>query len=207
MEPVYFTVAQAQTWEQKIERSRFIGHAAPVADADEAQAFIGRIKTDVHPQATHNCFAYRIGLGENPVTYYSDHGEPSGTAGRPILNAILQQELTNTVVVVTRYYGGKKLGVRGLIDAYHSTALQTLLAAGRSPFRPAFTLVLTLPYPQLPVVNHLLQTYEGRMVKEEYGAAVSLTVRVPESNRAALTGALQGLSEVKWAVVTGAIPL
>ncbi|HHW11860.1 MAG TPA: YigZ family protein [Firmicutes bacterium] len=199
MEPVYFTVAQEQTWEQKIERSRFIGHAAPVADADEAQAFIGRIKTEVHPQATHNCFAYRIGLGENPVTYYSDHGEPSGTAGRPILNAILQQELTNTVVVVTRYFGGKKLGVRGLIDAYHSTALQTLLAAGRRPFRPTFTLTLTLPYPQLPVVNRLLQTYEGKLVKEEYGAVVSLTVHVPESNRAALTGALQGLSAVKWA--------
>ena len=206
MELVYYTVAQEQTWEQKIERSRFIGQAAPVADADEAQAFIGRIKTEVHPQATHNCFAYRLGLSENPITYYSDHGEPSGTAGRPILNAILQQELTNTVVVVTRYYGGKKLGVRGLIDAYHSTALQTLRAAGRRPFRPTVTLNLALPYPQLPVVNHLLQTYEGKIVKEEYGVAVHLTVRLPENNQAALTGTLQGLPEVNWEVDTDASP-
>ena len=90
------------------------------------------------------------------------------------------------------------MGVRGLIDAYHSTALQTLLAAGRRPFRPTITLTLALPYPQLPVVNHLLQTYEGKVVKEEYGAAVGLTVRVPEINQGALTGALQGLPEVKW---------
>lgn len=198
MEAVYFTVAQEYTWEQKIERSRFIGQAAPVANADEAQAFIGRIKTEIHPQATHNCFAYRLGLGENPTTYYSDHGEPSGTAGRPILNALLQQELTNTVVVVTRYYGGKKLGVRGLIDAYHSTALQTLIAAGRRPFLPTFTLTLELPYPQLPVVNHLLQSYAGELLKEDYGVSVRLTVRLPEKNQAALLGALKGLTDVEW---------
>ena len=110
------------------------------------------------------------------------------------------------MVVVTRYYGGKKLGVRGLIDAYHSTALQTLRAAGRRPFRPTVTLNLALPYPQLPVVNHLLQTYEGKIVKEEYGVAVRLTVRLPENNQAALTGALQGLPEVNWEVGTDANP-
>lgn len=198
MEPVYFTVAQEFTWEQKIERSLFIGQAAPVDDTEAAQAFVNRIKTEIHPQATHNCFAYRVGLGEHPLTYYSDQGEPSGTAGRPILNALLQQELTNTVVVVTRYFGGKKLGIRGLIDAYHSTALQTLIAAGRREFRPTFTISLELPYPQLPLVQHLLQTYEGEVVAQDYGATVRLEVQVPEAHQAALSKALAGLPGVKW---------
>lgn len=201
MEPVYFTVAREFIWEQKIERSRFIGQTAPVVDAEEAQGFIGRIKNEVHPQATHNCFAYRLGLGENPMTYYSDQGEPSGTAGRPILNALLQQDLTNTVIVVTRYFGGKKLGIRGLIDAYHSTALQTLNAAGRSPFLPTFVLALDLSYPQLPLINHLIQTCEGEVMSQDYGATVHLAVRVPEKNRSALTTALNGLAEVKWEII------
>lgn len=198
MEPVYYTVAREWTWEQRIERSRFIGQVAPVDNAEEAQNFVAHIKTRKHPQATHNCFAYRIGLGENPLTYYSDQGEPSGTAGRPILNALLQQDLTNTVVVVTRYFGGKKLGIRGLIDAYHSTALQTLIAAGRRPFRPTFTINLELSYPQLPLVQHLLKTLEGEVVGEDYGAGVRLTVRVPEGHRTALNKALTGLPGVKW---------
>lgn len=198
MEPVYFTVAQEFSWEQKIERSLFIGQTAPVETAEAAQAFIDRIKTEIHPQATHNCFAWRVGLGENPLAYYSDQGEPSGTAGRPILNALLQQELTNTVVVVTRYFGGKKLGIRGLIDAYHSTALQTLIAAGRRPFRPTFTISLELPYPQLPLVRHLLKTHEGEVVGEDYGATVRLTARLPAGEQTAFSKALAGLPGVKW---------
>jgi uncharacterized YigZ family protein len=200
MELTYFTIGQATIWEQKIERSRFIGQAAPVVDIGEAQAFVNRIKTEVHPQATHNCFAYRIGLGENPLNYYSDQGEPSGTAGRPILNALLQQDLTNTVVVVTRYFGGKKLGIRGLIDAYHSTALQTLIAAGRHRFQRLFTISLELPYAQSSLVQHLLQTYEGKVVKEEYGATVHLEAQAPEAHQEALTQALSGLPAVKWRV-------
>ena len=198
MEPIYFTVAQEFTWEQKIERSLFIGQTVPVADVEAAQAFVNRIKTEIHPQATHNCFAYRVGLGKSPLTYYSDQGEPSGTAGRPILSALLQQELTNTVVVVTRYFGGKKLVIRGLIDAYHSTALQTLIAAGRQEFRPTFTISLELSYPQLPLVQQLLQTYEGEVVDQDYGAAVRLTARFPETCQTALGKALAGLSNVKW---------
>ena len=197
METVYYTVAREFTWEQKIERSLFIGQSRSVVDAEEAQAFVARIKTEVHPQATHNCFAYRIGCGDHPLTYYSDQGEPTGTAGRPILNAILQQELTNTVVVVTRYFGGKKLGIRGLIDAYHSTARETLVAAGRSLLVPTFLLSLEIPYPQLPVVTHLCQTYGGEIENQDYGVTVRLDIRLPEKHRAALITALNGLPDVK----------
>ncbi|NLY90188.1 MAG: YigZ family protein [Firmicutes bacterium] len=198
MEPVYYTVAREWTWEQRIERSRFIGQVAPVDNAEEAQNFVAHIKTRKHPQATHNCFAYRIGFGEHPLTYYSDQGEPSGTAGGPILNALLQQELTNTVVVVTRYFGGKKLGVRGLIDAYHGTALQTLIAAGRTILLPTFTLTLEVTYPQLPIINHLLHNYEGELLSQDFGAAVRLVAKIPEKYRVKFTTALNGLADVKW---------
>jgi uncharacterized YigZ family protein len=197
MDTVYFTVARKCRWEQKIERSLFIGQVSSVTTSEEAQAFVGQIKEE-HTQATHNCFAYRVGCGEHPVTYFNDHGEPSGTAGRPILNAILRTDLTNTVVVVTRYFGGKKLGIRGLIDAYHSTALQTLEQAGRSRLIPSFALVLNVSYPQLAVVNHLLQTYEAKILDEKYATSVHLKVSVPQKFHSDLTSALTGLVEVQW---------
>ncbi len=197
MDTTYFIVARAFRWEQKIERSLFIGDTCTVTSTAEAQAVINRIKEE-HPKANHHCYAYRVGLGNYPTAYYSDQGEPSGTAGQPILNAILHEELTNTIVVVTRYFGGKKLGIRGLIDAYHSTALQTLKQAGKKPLVPAFTLELELDYPQLPLINHLLQTYEAEMLAQDYGATVKLTARVPEKHRPALRDALAALREVQW---------
>lgn len=197
MDTIYFTVARASRWKQKIERSLFIGDTYSVTSSEEAQAFIAQIKEE-HPKANHHCFAYRIGLGEDPLTYYSDQGEPSGTAGRPILNALLRENLTNTIVVVTRYFGGKKLGIRGLIDAYHSTALQTLEQAAKTPSVPTFTLDIELPYPQLPVINHLLQTYEAETLEQNYGATVHLTVRIPEKFRPALRDALAAIREAHW---------
>ena len=197
MDTTYFIVARALRWEQKIERSLFIGDTCVVTSSEEAQAVVNQIKEE-HPQANHHCYAYRIGLGNYPTTYYSDQGEPSGTAGQPILNALLHEELTNTIVVVTRYFGGKKLGIRGLIDAYHSTALQTLKHAGKKPLVPSFTLQIELAYPQLPIINHLLQTHEAETVGQDYGATVKLTVRVPEKFRESLSNALAAIREVQW---------
>lgn len=109
------------------KRSRFIGSvrlAASVPGAREAIRSVGALR----PDANHHCWAYRVGLP--PSEYYSDAGEPSGTAGKPILGAIQRAGTTNTVVVVTRYFGGIKLGVRGLIEAYGAAARKALEAAG-----------------------------------------------------------------------------
>lgn len=109
------------------KRSRFIGTvrlARTVLDAREAIRSVGALR----PDANHHCWAYRVGLP--PCEYYSDAGEPSGTAGKPILGAILRAGTTHTVVVVTRYFGGIKLGVRGLIEAYGAAARKALEAAG-----------------------------------------------------------------------------
>ena len=194
---LYYTVAARATHEEKIQRSVFIGHTAPVATEDEARDFIAQIRRE-HAGATHNCYAYSLGTGDKPLLYYNDHGEPPGTAGRPILNAIRKTGLTNTVVVVTRYYGGKKLGVRGLIDAYHSVALQVLAKAGKARIVPSFTLILTCDYAQLSPVNQVLHACRATTQETTYGEHVSLRLRVPEENREKLFKALSSLTGVAW---------
>ncbi|WXR61699.1 YigZ family protein [Peptostreptococcaceae bacterium AGR-M142] len=112
----YNTVHQFGQDEIIIEKSRFIGYCKPVKTEEEARAFIDEIKTK-HKDATHNVWAYTIGLDMN-IQRYSDDGEPSGTAGIPTLEVIKKEDLRDVVVVVTRYFGGIKLGAGGLVRAY-----------------------------------------------------------------------------------------
>ena len=193
----FFSIAEKSQYEQKIQRSVFIGHASPVADEEEARQFIAEVREE-HAQATHNCYAYRVGLGEHPLTYYNDHGEPSGTAGRPILSAILKADVTNTVVVVTRYYGGRKLGVRGLIDAYHTTAAATLEQAGRVEIIPRIPLVVTCEYSELDQVNYLLSQYDAVIEKTDYRDNVSHELLIPEADYTALIAQLSAIPGVGW---------
>lgn len=116
----YYTIEKPSIAEFKDRGSKFIAYAFPIGNADDFKNNLKAIK-DEHPKATHHCFAYRLGLDGN--TYrVSDHGEPSGTAGRPILGALDSKQLTNTLVIVVRYFGGSLLGVPGLINAYKTTA-------------------------------------------------------------------------------------
>jgi uncharacterized YigZ family protein len=128
MLPYYKTVRQHGATEIVIKKSRFIGHAKPVASEDEAVQFIRMIKKE-HAAATHNCSAYMIGERDE-IQKQSDDGEPSGTAGKPILEVIKNQGLKNVVVVVTRYFGGIMLGAGGLIRAYTDGAVVGIAAAG-----------------------------------------------------------------------------
>lgn len=124
----YKTVRRHGLQEIVIKKSRFIGQALPVSTEQEAVAFIERIKKE-HWSATHNCSAYMIGERDE-IQKASDDGEPSGTAGKPILEVIKNQGLKNVVVVVTRYFGGIMLGAGGLIRAYTDGAVAGLSAAG-----------------------------------------------------------------------------
>lgn len=124
----YKTVKQLGIQEIVIKKSRFIGHALPVSSEEEAVLFIEQMKKE-HWSATHNCSAYVIGERDE-IQKASDDGEPSGTAGKPILEVIKNQQLKNTVVVVTRYFGGIMLGAGGLIRAYTDGAVSGIAAAG-----------------------------------------------------------------------------
>lgn len=124
----YKTVKQWGSAEIVIKKSRFIGQAKPVETEEEAVAFIESVKKE-HWNATHNCSAYMLGERDQ-IQKASDDGEPSGTAGKPILEVIRHQGLKNTVVVVTRYFGGILLGAGGLIRAYTDGAVEGIKAAG-----------------------------------------------------------------------------
>ena len=113
--------------EIKVSNSRFIATAGPVLSVEEAKALAARIRRE-YPDATHHVLAYVIGHGNSVTMHCNDDGEPSGTAGRPILGQIQSKDLTNLLVVVVRYYGGTKLGVSGLINAYKTAAKEALEA-------------------------------------------------------------------------------
>src|SRR3984957_21337896 len=115
---IYYTIEKTATAEFKDRGSKFVGYACPVKTVVECKEKLNEIKKE-HPKATHHCFAYRIGLDGNSFRV-SDDGEPSGTAGRPILGQIDSKGLVNVLIVVVRYFGGTLLGVPGLINAYGS---------------------------------------------------------------------------------------
>lgn len=123
----YNTIEKPSTAEFKDRGSKFIAYAFPVADANEFKQRLAELKKE-HPKANHHCFAYRLGLDGNNFRV-ADNGEPSGSAGRPILGQIDSKQLTNTLIVVVRYFGGTLLGVPGLINAYRTAAALALESA------------------------------------------------------------------------------
>ncbi|MBQ3466546.1 MAG: YigZ family protein [Firmicutes bacterium] len=125
---LYKTIKKDATAEQIIEKSRFIAHARPVSDRDEADAFIAEIKAK-YKDATHNVPAMVIG-DKSQIQWASDDGEPQGTSGAPIVQMLVSEGITNLVIVVTRYFGGIKLGTGGLVRAYTSSAKLAVEAAG-----------------------------------------------------------------------------
>ena len=171
--------ARAAVVEIKERRSRFIASLDVAKSEDEAREFI-RATSQNHAEANHNCWAYRVG-SSGTVEYFSDAGEPSGTAGKPILGAILRADVVNAVVIVTRYFGGTKLGVRGLIEAYGKCASLALDAAGRKRrvrSRKAFV-ECSYEYAQA-IIRQLMEIgipEEG--IAPEWGSCVRLVVEVP----------------------------
>ncbi|MFQ5771632.1 MAG: IMPACT family protein, partial [bacterium] len=140
----YYSIISETTAELTIKRSKFIAHASPTSATQSADKYIAAISKQFQ-DAKHNCFAYKIGTGDAASFRFSDAGEPSGTAGRPILRAIENRNLTNVVVVVSRYFGGIKLGAGGLSRAYHSAALTVLDKANIIEYHPRIIFSLKFP--------------------------------------------------------------
>jgi uncharacterized YigZ family protein len=194
----YRTSAHEAQVEIKIERSRFIGRARPVESEAEAKTFIAQVSQE-HRQATHNAWAYRVDP-ERDIRFASDAGEPSGTAGEPILRALLSRDLTQTAVVVTRYFGGKKLGVRGLIDAYGGTAGAALDAAGQVDKVITRRLSLRVAYPHLDRCLYWLGRLGGTVVASAYGEEAQLTVALSRSQVETFCAQVGKYAEIKGGV-------
>ncbi|KUJ66489.1 IMPACT family protein [Streptomyces albus subsp. albus] len=180
MQERYRTVAHQGVHEIEINRSRFICALAPAATEREAQEFLQRVRAE-HPTATHNCFAYVIGA-DGAVQKAGDDGEPGGTAGVPMLQMLLRRDIRYVVAVVTRYYGGVKLGAGGLIRAYGGAVGEALDVLG-TVVRQRFRLVTVVVDHQRAgkLENDLRAT--GRAVRGvRYAEAVSIEVGLPESD-------------------------
>ncbi len=191
----YLTIEKPATLELTIERSRFIGHCEKVTTETAAKEFIAQIRT-LHAQATHNCYAYRIGA-TTPFEYYHDHGEPSGTAGKPILGGIQRLDLTNVVVVVTRYFGGKKLGVRGLIEAYGQTATLTLEQAGTVLHIPKLSATLNCNYSEYDHLLYRLKQIEAEIIESIFTDKITLQLTLPSFKKQNLVELIEEFPQIK----------
>ena len=186
--------------ELSIKRSRFIASAAHAPDAETARAFIESVKAEF-PDATHNCWAFAAGPpGDTASIGLSDDGEPHGTAGKPILAALLHAPVGETAIVVTRYFGGTKLGTGGLVRAYTQLANQALDALATKEKVDTITLKATLPYPAVTQFKRLLPDFEADIADETYAEEAVFEVELPRETAEVFEAALAELTDGKATV-------
>ena len=181
--------AQETRVELIVVNSRFIATAAPVFSVEEAKGFIARIKTEFS-DASHNVPAYLIGHEPSVIAHCSDDGEPSGTAGRPALAVLRGSGLGNIAVVITRYFGGTKLGTGGLVRSYGDAVRQVLAIVPRAIQIPTHTVLLVVPYPAFERVRLLVQDHRGKILNETFGADVTVEAQFPIEDFTAFQSAL-----------------
>ncbi|PRZ53563.1 putative YigZ family protein [Paraburkholderia fungorum] len=186
-----YTLPAPLSAELEIRKSRFIAHAIPVADRDAAMAELRRLR-DEYPGATHVCWALLAG-GQSGM---SDDGEPSGTAGRPILEVLRHHDLDGVLAAVVRYYGGVKLGAGGLVRAYTDAIASALLDAPRVERIAQVTLIVEVSYADEAKVRRWIEAEGYGLVDSAYGMLVKMTIRLPvnavDDARLALVDMTQG---------------
>ncbi|MEG6616011.1 YigZ family protein [Peptococcaceae bacterium 1198_IL3148] len=174
----FLTLGKFSQTEIIIKKSKFIASATPVCDENEANNFIKQIKKE-HSQATHNVFAYVI---NDQIQRSSDDGEPSGTAGRPMLEVINRKNLIKTAVVVTRYFGGIMLGAGGLVRAYTEATIKGIEQAGIIERQIYQQLHIQLDYQWVGLVKRELESAEGKELAINYGQQVEMSVYLLPKN-------------------------
>lgn len=188
----YYTIDRTATAEYKDRGSRFIAITYPVQSVDDFKKHLETVKKE-HPKATHHCFAYRIGLDNN--TYrVSDDGEPSGTAGKPILGQIDSKKLTNILVVVVRYFGGTLLGVPGLINAYRSAAALALQVTPVVQKSVELAYTLQFDYTQVNEVMTIVKQLNCSVQEQEMNLFCRLVIGIPKGR---LEEALYKLNDLR----------
>ncbi|HWB92380.1 MAG TPA: YigZ family protein [Puia sp.] len=197
----YYTIEKGGSAEFKDRGSRFIAIAAPIATVEDFKQVLNEIKKD-HPKATHHCFAYRLGLDGNTFRV-SDDGEPSGTAGRPILGQIDSKGLVNVLVVVVRYFGGTLLGVPGLINAYKSASALALQITPLVQKQIEREFMVQFDYTRIGEIMAVAKQYNCRIVKQEMQLFCNMTLAVPKNRVSEVSYRLRELRNVELSPVGG----
>lgn len=195
----YRTIAHAAETELKVQRSRFLALVFPIDNEKDARDRLAETARRYH-DARHVCYGYKLGTGPESLTRKSDAGEPSGTAGEPLLTAISKLDLTDVLVIVVRYFGGIKLGTGGLARAYGQAGTQVLEQAGIRRVDQGREFLVTFPYAREKSIRKLLESREGRLVKQQYGQDVSWRIWLPHS-------AWRGFGETLTEITAGTISL
>ncbi len=192
----YKTVRQFACDELVEKRSRFIGYCKPVSTQDEAIAFINEIKSK-RWDARHNVYAYVV--KDEGVSRYSDDNEPQGTAGIPVLDAIRKRDITDCVVVVTRYFGGVLLGAGGLVRAYSAAAKLAIDASGEREMEMCSVCALRCSYTMYGKIPALVARHGGTIDDSDFTDDVSIAFHLPEDQLTAFNKALSEESSGKYA--------
>ena len=171
------TILREAEYAFEVRRSRFIGRTFRCSAPAEALAAVRRVR-EAGKDATHHCWAYRTGTAGEQARY-DNSGEPHGTAGPPILDVLKHNDLTNTLVVVTRYYGGTKLGAGGLVRAYGEAARKAVEASGIAELRIVRDVRVSLPYTLLSSLEAYLAREGFEVAAKEFGESVTLDIRIP----------------------------
>ncbi len=174
----YKSVKQRSEAEYTVNRSRFIGRCFPVDSEEAALCLLGDIRKK-HWDATHNCFAYRI--GDNAAARFSDDGEPGGTAGKPIMDVLTGRGLTNVLCVVTRYFGGILLGAGGLVRAYSKSAADAVTKAGVVSYLPGTILDIPMDYSRYGALEGFIRA-NAEVRNVAFAQNVVVTVAVEDTN-------------------------
>lgn len=179
-----YTVDRSIQIINKVKDSKFYGSISNAGDEEEVKKFISWIKDKFH-DANHNVSAYKLGRGDQALKYADDDGEPAGSSGPPVLQAIEGEELTNTVIVVTRYFGGTKLGIGGLIRAYGDTARLAIQEAGKKKLIPLYRLKIQGSYDQLGTILGQIEAFSGEILSVDYhneGGQINLLINPDQYN-------------------------
>ena len=191
----YFTISKPAVAEFKDRGSKFLAYAYPIATSDDFKKLLQQLKKE-HPKAAHHCFAYRLGTDEN-VFRVSDDGEPSGTAGRPILGQIDSKQLTDVLVIVVRYFGGTLLGVPGLINAYKTATSLALQVTPVIQKQVELNYAIEFDYTQMNEVMMVMKQYNCTVISQEMQLFCIIHAGIPKNRLPEVLYRLNELQNVK----------
>jgi len=173
-----------------VSGSRFIANLIPVASEEAVNAALAAVRAEF-PDATHHTYAYRVGAGSTLIERSSDDREPAGTAGSPMLQVLQGGNISDALIIATRYFGGTKLGIGGLTRAYRDCARLPLAEAVLVMREPLSLIFLTLRYEDLGAVSRLLETLSGTVINVDYGASVTMLVQLPTRSSEEFTASFE----------------
>jgi uncharacterized YigZ family protein len=175
----YFTISTVNTGEFRDKGSKFFAFVHPIESLDDYKTKLQHYKT-AHPKACHICSAYRLYSNGQLSEYASDDSEPRGSSGPPILNVIKRHEIINVAIYVVRYFGGTKLGIPGLINAYSSGVEDALLNIDRATWKPTMVVLVEHGYEHANIMDIVVTKFQGKIVNQKFGEAIETSIQLNE---------------------------